>query len=26
MTADLFESVSVTAFKWGLGQPEDVHG
>ena len=25
-TADLFASVSITAFNWGLGQPETMHG
>ena len=26
VTADLFESVSIQRFNWGLGQPEAVHG
>lgn len=26
VTADLFASVSITGFNWGLGQPEATHG
>ena len=26
MLEDLFATISITGFKWGLGQPEPIHG